>query len=82
MRVINGAVDQINNLFATNRRSLPLEQVLSDLDFAREMVRQAVANCPEDRLDLRLLQELGPHGAGHDIAHADVITAWRQRAGI
>ena len=80
--VINGAVDQINNLFATNRRSLPLEQVLSDLDFAREMVRQAVANCPEDRLDLRLLQELGPNGAGHDTAHADVITAWRQRAGI
>src|SRR5213592_2234762 len=49
-----------------------LGHVLSDLDFAREMVRQAVANCPEDRLDLRLLQELGPNGAGHDIAHADV----------
>jgi len=80
--VINGAVDQINDQFAANRRSLPLAQVLADLDFTREIVRQALATCPEDRLDPRLFEELGPNGAGHDTAHAEMITVWRKREGI
>jgi hypothetical protein len=75
-------VEHINQQFAANRRSLPLDQVLADLDFARDMVRQAVSNCPEDRLDLNLYQELGPHGAGHEISHAEMITAWRKREGL
>lgn len=75
-------IDEINERFAANRRGLPLAQVLADLDFAREMVRQAVSNCPEDRLDLSLYEEIGPNGAGHDIAHADMIAAWREREGI
>ena len=74
-------VEHINQQFAANRRSLPLTQVLADLDFAREMVRQAVANCPEDRLDLRFYEELGPNGAGHEMSHAEMITAWRGRKG-
>jgi hypothetical protein len=75
-------VDLINEQFVANRRSLPVEQVLADLDFAREMVRQAVANASEDRLDLRFYEELGPNGAGHDTSHADMISAWRKREGI
>jgi len=75
-------VEHINQQFAANRRSLPLAQVLADLDFAREMVRQALATCPEDRLEQRLYEELGPNGAGHETDHAEMITAWRQREGI
>ena len=75
-------VEHINQQFVANRRSLPLAQVLADLDFAREMVRQAVAMCPEDRLDQRHYEELGPNGAGHETAHAEMITAWRQREGL
>ena len=75
-------VEHINEQFAANRRSLPLAQVLADLDFTRDMVREAVASCPEDRLDLRLYEELGPNGAGHEISHAEMITAWRGRKGI
>ncbi len=75
-------VEQINEQFAANRRRLPHAQVLADLDFAREMVRQAVATCPEDRLALIHYEELGPNGAGHETAHADMITAWRKREGI
>jgi hypothetical protein len=75
-------VEHINQQFAANRRSLPLAQVLADLEFAREMVRQAVATCPEDRLDLRFYEELGPHGAGHEISHAEMITAWLKREGV
>lgn len=74
-------VEHINEQFAANRRSLPLAQVVADLDFAREMVRQAVSSCPEDRLDLRNYAELGPNGAGHEVSHAEMITAWRQREG-
>jgi len=75
-------VEHINQQFVANRRPLPLAQVLADLDFAREMVRQAVATCPEDRLDVRFYEELGPNGAGHEIEHAAMIAAWRQREGI
>ena len=75
-------VEHINQQFAANRRPLALDQVLADLDFARDMVREAVASCPEDRLDLRLYEELGPNGAGHEISHAEMITAWRGRKGI
>jgi hypothetical protein len=75
-------VEHINQQFVANRRSLPLAQVLADLDFAREMVRRAVATSPEDRLDERFYEEIGINGAGHDIDHAEMITAWRQREGI
>jgi len=75
-------VEHINEQFAANRRPLSLAQVVADLDFAREMVRQAVANCPEDRLDQRFFEELGPNGAGHETSHAEMITAWRRREGI
>ena len=75
-------VERINGQFVANRRSLPLAQVLADLDFAREMVRQALASCPEDRLDERFYEEIGINGAAHDIDHAEMITAWRQKEGI
>jgi DinB family protein len=76
------AVEHINQQFAANRRSLPLAQVLADLDFARDMIREALSNSPEDRLDLRFYEELGPNGAGHDTSHADMIIAWREREGV
>ena len=71
-------IDPVNALFAENRRGLPLTQVLADLEFAWEMVAQAVAACPEDRLDQRLYAGIGlAGGAEHDIAHAEVIAALR-----
>jgi hypothetical protein len=75
-------VEHLNQQTVVNRRSLPLTQVLADLDFAREMVRQALANCPVDRLDERFYEGIGIHGAVHDTEHADMITAWRKREGI
>lgn len=75
-------IDEINERFTANRRGLPLDQVLADLDFVRAMVRQAIEACPEDRLNLSLYEEIGPNGAGHDSAHAEMITAWRQKEGI
>jgi hypothetical protein len=75
-------IETINQQFVANRRSLPAGQVLADLDFAREMVRQVVAAAPEDRLDLRLYEELGPTGAGHDTEHAEIMESWRKRMGI
>jgi hypothetical protein len=75
-------IDAINERFAANRRPLPLPQVLADLDFAREMVRQAIAACPEERLEERFYEEIGPNGAGHDSTHAETITAWRKKEGM
>jgi hypothetical protein len=75
-------IDEINEQFAANRRRLPLTQVLADLDFARTMVRKAIEVCPENRLDDSCYEEIGPNGAGHDTAHAEMIRAWRQKEGI
>jgi hypothetical protein len=75
-------IERLNQQFVENRRSLLLPQVISDLDFTRDMVRQALISCPDDRLDPRCYGELGPNGAGHDLGHAGAIMGWRQREGI
>ena len=76
-------IDHLNEQFAANRRNLPYSQVLADLAFAHEMVLQAVAAAPEDRLDQRLFEEIGLRGgAAHDRDHAEMIAAWRQKEGI
>lgn len=76
-------VKHLNEQNAANRRSLPLQQVIADLDFAREMVKQAVIAAPEDRLDQSLYEEIGIEGgAAHEMEHAALITAWRQKEGI
>lgn len=75
-------IDEINERFAAGRRDLSLAQVLADLEFARQMVRQAIASCPEERLDLDLYPEIGPDGAGHDTDHAQTIKAWRKKEGL
>ncbi len=76
-------VEHINEQMAANRRRLPFAQVVADLDFAREMVKQAVLACPEDRLNQRLYEEIGIQGgAAHEIEHAGLIEAWRQKESI
>ena len=75
-------VEHINEQIAGNRRLLPLSQVVSDLGFAREMVRQAVLAAPDDRLVPAVFEEIGPTGAGHEMSHAGLIEAWRQREGV
>src|SRR3990172_367373 len=76
-------VEQINEQMAANRRPLPRARVIADLEFAREMVKQAVLACPEDRLDQRLYEEIGIQGgAAHEIEHAGLIEAWRRKEGI
>jgi hypothetical protein len=75
-----GRITPLNEAFAENRRQLPLAQVLADLEFAWEMVAQAVAACPQERLDERLYAEIGiPGGAEHDIEHAGAIQALRRQ---
>jgi len=76
-------VTHLNEQIAANRRRLTLAQIAADLDFAREMVKQAVLGAPEDRLDQSLYDEIGIQGgAAHEIEHAELITAWRRKEGI
>ena len=76
-------VEHINEQIAMNRRRLPLAQVVADLDFSREMVKEAVSACPENRLDQSLYEEIGiSGGAAHEIEHAELIEAWRKKEGI
>lgn len=76
-------IEHVNEQMAANRRALPLVQIVSDLTFAREMVKQAVAATPETRLDQSLYEEIGiSGGAAHEIEHAELIKSWREREGI
>ena len=73
----------VNHTFADLRRHLPLSQVTEDLEFARVMVIEAVANCPEEALEESRYGECGIQaGIEHDNEHAGTIEAWRKREGI
>jgi hypothetical protein len=72
-------VTGLNDTVAAFRRGLSFEQVVADLEFAWSMVEQAVAACSDDRLDHGFSGEIGPFGTGHDISHAAMISALRNR---
>jgi len=74
-------VEQLNEKIAANRRRLPLWQVVADLDFAREMVKQALLAGSDD-MAMSRFQEIGPIGAGHEIEHAGLIESWRKEQGL
>jgi hypothetical protein len=76
-------VDWLNEPTVAMRRKLSLKQVIWDLAYARDLVLQAVAICPEDRLDNRFFEGIGLEGgAAHDREHADIIQAWRKKERI
>ena len=73
----------VNRTFTDLRRELPMSQVAEDLEFARDMVIEAVANCPEEALEESRYGECGIQaGINHDNEHAETIEAWRKREGI
>jgi hypothetical protein len=76
-------LEAVNRTFVELRRALLLPQAAEDLEFARVMVMEAVANCPEEALEEGRYGECGIQaGIAHDNEHADTIEAWRKREGI
>lgn len=76
-------VDWLNEPTVDMRRTLPLKQIIWDLAYARDLVLQAVAIAPEDRLDNSLFEGIGLEGAAsHDRDHAEIILAWRKKEGF
>ena len=79
----DGRVDAVNETLAGMRRSPTLSEALADLNFARMTVLRAIADCPEERLDPKLYEEMSPPGgAAHELEHAETIAAWRAKEGI
>jgi Protein of unknown function (DUF1706) len=75
-------VTPLNEAVAAHRRGLSLAQVVADLVFAWSMVEQAIAACPEDRLEHGFSGEIGPVGTAHDLAHAEMVMALRKKESI
>lgn len=76
-------VDRLNDAAVDMRRRLSLKQIIWDLAYARDLVLQAVAICPEDRLDDEFFEGIGLSGAAaHDRAHAETILTWRKKERI
>jgi len=75
-------VETVNSLTVALRRHLPVSQVLDDLDFARSLVAEAIAGCPEEALDESKYGEVSLTGVQHDFEHAETIKAWRQKEGL
>jgi hypothetical protein len=74
-------VENLNEQIAANRRNLSLEQVAADLQFAREMLKQALLASPDD-LAMSRFEEIGPVGSSHEMSHAELIEAWREKEGV
>ena len=71
--------DTLNELIVLLRRSLSLDQALSDLAAARSRVLEAVAAAPERARDAKLYGEYQIDGSiPHDPEHAEAIRALRQ----
>ena len=76
-------IDKLNEMLVTPRRALSIQQVVEDLEFARELVLSVIANAPESALDESRYGEAGLRGgAEHDLEHAQAIRALREREGI
>jgi len=75
-------VEALNSLTVEFRRHLPATQVLADLEFARSLVAEAIAGCPDEALDEGKYGEVSMTGVQHDFEHAETIRAWRQREGL
>ncbi|HEU4759941.1 MAG TPA: DinB family protein [Dehalococcoidia bacterium] len=75
--------EALNGLIVTLRRALPLDQVRTDLQFARSLVLEAIRGAPEHALAAEPYGDFPVDGSiPHDFEHAAAITAWRQREGL
>jgi len=75
--------DAWNALVVTLRQHLPTAQVMADLEFARALVLEAIAQAPERALSPEAYGHFPVDGSiPHDLEHAASITAWREREGI
>lgn len=77
-------VDALNEMVAEARRGLPLAQIMADLEFAHEMVVEAVSSAPEAALDPALYGD-GYQVNGsvwHDVEHAQAIESWRKKESL
>jgi hypothetical protein len=72
--VSDETIDLLNEITATPRRALSLQQVLEDMEFARALVLDAISRAPEAALDESRYGEAGLLGsAEHDRGHAAAI---------
>ena len=75
--------DFLNDLVVTQRRKLPLAQVVSDLQVTREFVIQAITAAPNEALRSERYVMYPVNGSiPHEIGHAKTITSWREKEGI
>ncbi len=76
------SMDSLNQITIALRRTLPLDQVLADMEFARSLVLEAVAGAPDSALDEAAYGEFGLRGSiAHDLEHAAAIRKTRQGEG-
>ncbi len=75
-------VDRWNDIQFALRKTLPLEQVLGELDEARHEIVQLLASVAEEHLTSGFMPAACAIQARHDRDHADQISDWRQTQGI
>ncbi len=81
---LDGApMDAFNEIIASQRRSLPLKQLVADLAAARKLVLDAIADASDRALDPSNYGDFAVTGSiNHDNDHAETIEAWRKKSGI
>ncbi len=71
-------VESFNNLIERMRSSLPLSQVMAELESSRAGVLAAIAGATERGLDETRYGEAGLR-TDHEFEHADMIRRWREQ---
>ncbi len=74
-------VDRWNDIQFALRKTLPLEQVLAELDEARHEIMRFLASVAEEHLTSGFVPAACAIQADHDREHAGHIRAWREKQG-
>jgi hypothetical protein len=73
--------EAFNQIAVAWRAPLSLEQILWELNRARDRVLNAISSMSNDEL-ARVLADRLPLQTGHESEHAGFIRAWRERRGL
>ena len=76
-------MDALNAIIVALRRNMTLDELITDLEFARSLVLEAIGQAPEHALAPEAYGDFAVNGSiAHDLEHAAAISAWREREGI
>jgi uncharacterized protein (TIGR03083 family) len=82
--VLYGGIDAFNAQMAEQKRELPLQQVMAELEATHRRLLELVANAPDEQIttETRFRRRLRLDTYSHYPLHAEAIRQWRSLSGL